>query len=1337
MAKLGGCRKLFAFALAVGLFIGLIFPASTPSHAAPGINQQMNFQGRLLNAQGATVPDGYYNIEFKIYQDGDGQTAGNTTGTPAGTLKWTESHLNANSQGVVVKNGFMSVQLGSVTPFGTSVDWDQDTLWLSMNIGGTNTTCTPFSSCTPDGEMVPMKRLSATPYALNAGQLGGRTSADFLHNTTSPQTANLNIQSAAANSVTAVIRGATSQTADILQAVTNAGTGLTVTSSGSTKIQVDSTDAFTIQSAAGSTLLGVDTVNRKLTVNQGSMVLTGFATPAAPTIAAASNQGGSLSGAAGTTYYYKVSALNGAGESVASAEASIASSSFTPIDAPGSAVSAADSGTAGNVSCDGTNGCKYVVTFVTANGETTSGIASAALLNVTSKTISLSSIPTGPTGTIERKVYRSTNGSAYALAVTITDNTATTATDNIASPSGSVPASNTARTNTNNATVTFGSVTGATSYRIYRGTSSNGQNNYQTASSSPFTDTGAAGTAGTVSTSDSSARLGVGTATPSEALEVGGNIALSQGGNRTIAVTDNTAADAAGYSLTLAAGGAEGSSIGNVGGQLILQGGNAAGTGNNNGGNITLSGGVGSGTGANGLVVLSTPTFSTTTNDANCYTAGTLVSASCTIALSSVNNSAAILVGFSQDGQTATLPAPTITTAGRVIYVSAADGSKDFTLKINSGGTGNEVAMRENTSATMIWNGTAWTAAGASSSTTLQAAYDNTLQSAGGAELVVSKTSATNGLTIRDSNVNAVNGTLLSIQTSSAAALLSVNSNVTEYASNAGAEIAGSSGLSTFPANTWSSMNGAAVTRYTTAGDFIATGQGSVSVATDTTADSGAKNTLSSPLTANTNYNVSFSARLASGIFTDMNVYYSVDGIAASVPCTVSQAVATSVWTKVNCTFKAPASGITTDNAVFIRQTASGTARSLYVDNLSVTIAADYNYASDGSVNDATNFTTNWSSVSGATVSHDSTVGHDASNSAKVVTTSAGQGVRNLLSINPLPGTLYRVTVYAASNTTGFNSFAVRYSRDGGTSFVNCADYNTQTISSSTTDFTKITCYILTDSTAATSPYMYFTQGDATGRTFYVDTHSMTLSSNSTPNVQIGGGVNGGPVTLLTLDRGASAPIASNNDALLGSMYYDTTLGKLQCYEADGWGACGSSPDNVVTISPEYTNAVMHGTGIGTMTADICSDALNINDGSSSQPVICGVNETFNFYKWTSPQATAQTYSIYVTYQLPSTFSGFASGQTSLIGRTDSSNAIVEYQVYRNSSTSGLNACGAAVAVSSGIASAWQTGIASGTADPSTCSFEPGDSIVFKINMTTSQNANAYVSNLNFTFNNK
>lgn len=167
---------LLSSALLLGVFVVVSVVLTQKASAVAGINQQFNFQGRLLNSQGVAVADGFYNIQFKIYQDGTGTAAGN----PGGTLKWTESWLNSASKGVQVKNGYMSVNLGSVTPFGNSVDWNQDTLFLSINVGNTNATCTPFTSCAGDGEMLPMKRLSATPYALNAGMIEGKRASDFL-----------------------------------------------------------------------------------------------------------------------------------------------------------------------------------------------------------------------------------------------------------------------------------------------------------------------------------------------------------------------------------------------------------------------------------------------------------------------------------------------------------------------------------------------------------------------------------------------------------------------------------------------------------------------------------------------------------------------------------------------------------------------------------------------------------------------------------------------------------------------------------------------------------------------------------------------------------------------------------------------------------------------------------------------------------------------------------------------------------------------------------------------------------------------------------------------------
>ncbi len=216
----------------------------------------------------------------------------------------------------------------------------------------------------------------------------------------------------------------------------------------------------------------------------------------------------------------------------------------------------------------------------------------------------------------------------------------------------------------------------------------------------------------------------------------------------------------------------------------------------------------------------------------------------------------------------------------------------------------------------------------------------------------------------------------------------------------------------------------------------------------------------------------------------------------------------------------------------------------------------------------------------------------------------------------------------------------------------------------------------------------------------------------------------------LQLGQSDTAPAASP-----GTMYYDTTLGKVQCLEASGWGNCGDAPDTFMAISPEYKNAVMNGTDIGIISSDFCSGSLGINDGSKGQPVVCAPEETYNFYRWTTDEEEDQTRSIYLTYQLPENFKGFVDGSTAIMGRTDSDNALVDYQVYRDDGN-GLLSCGSPVTVSQGFQTNWQKGLATEESDPVNCEFEAGDSILFRINLTAKNTANAYVSNVNFIFRN-
>lgn len=815
--------------------------------------------------------------------------------------------------------------------------------------------------------------------------------------------------------------------------------------------------------------------------------------------------------------------------------------------------------------------------------------------------------------------------------------------------------------------------------------------------------------------------LGTQTASTGIDMQFGGSA------NRTIQVLQNTSAGN-GRDLTVKAGQALTTG---TGGALNLRGGDGAGT-NQNGGNITLTGGTPTGTGAQGLVNLSSTSF---------VSSGSTQSFGSNGSVTGIDSYSTIVASATTTGLTITVPTPTFQTVGRVVYVSAANGSSDFSLSL--AGTSVEIAMKANSTATLIWNGTGWTAAGASSSTTLQAAYDNTLISAGGAEILLNNSTAGgDGLTIRNNTgVKSITGALLEVQTNVGSNLFSVNNNAVEYATNGGAETQGTAS-NNFPASqpTWTATANATVARETTAAN-VATGQAAVSVVAAASATNrGVINRLSTTLTQNLQYTVSYTVKASTTGFSSLQTYYSSDGSSYSTQCTHSGTVASSVWTRVTCTFTAAAVG--SSNSIIIRvPSTDATARTFYIDNLSVTVSAGVNHAVDGSVDSALG--TNWQAIGGS-VARSTTVIYDTSGSVAATTGATNRGVYNNMAsgITPAVSTQYRVAFYARGDGTNAATIAVNYSRDGGTTLTACQDYNTQTAQASA--FTLITCFFTTDGTTPTAAQLRITQTGATPATFYVDALSVTLNTNNASNVQIGSGSKGGPTTLLTLDRSSTAPIAANNDAYLGSMYYDTTTGRIQCYEADGWGACGSAPDNIVNLNPEYAGAVLNGTGVGTMTTDFCSNqasVLQVNislcDGTGTPAV-----KATNYYRWTSPQATQQTYSIYVTYQLPTTFKGFSSDTTvQLTGRVDStSNAAVTYEMFRSEGGT-VYACGSETNVittpagAAGSANNWYTYGINGN-EASGCGFSSssgGAYVIFKINMKANSGANAYVGTLSFT----
>jgi hypothetical protein len=199
----------------------------TRVYAAPA--NTLNFQARLQTSAGNVVPDGAYSIEFRLYETASG-----------GTAVWTETQAN-----VQARNGYLSVYLGSVSPFPSNIDWSEQH-WLTMNVNS-------------DGEMNPRIRLTAVPYAFRAAQ------ANALRNGTGTLSADDILQKAPLT----------------IQSVNGAVAGLRFNQTGSgglIQLQGDGSDVFTVNKAGNGLFGGTLQVNgASLSVGtastKGSLVL--------------------------------------------------------------------------------------------------------------------------------------------------------------------------------------------------------------------------------------------------------------------------------------------------------------------------------------------------------------------------------------------------------------------------------------------------------------------------------------------------------------------------------------------------------------------------------------------------------------------------------------------------------------------------------------------------------------------------------------------------------------------------------------------------------------------------------------------------------------------------------------------------------------------------------------------------------------------------------------------------------------------------------------------------------------------------------------------------------
>lgn len=187
-------RRIMPVALAVfGVFSFAFMNLRAPKVAYATTADTINFQARLQGISGAIVPDGDYNIEFKLYDASSSSGSLQGSCTNDAHCLWVETRTSTDK--VTTKNGYLSVSLGSVNAFPSTIDWSQH-LWLTMNIGGTGT-------ASWDGEMNPRLPLTAVPYAFQAGRA---STADQLSTTSGSNTSTLSIQAPTGGSQTFVIQ---------------------------------------------------------------------------------------------------------------------------------------------------------------------------------------------------------------------------------------------------------------------------------------------------------------------------------------------------------------------------------------------------------------------------------------------------------------------------------------------------------------------------------------------------------------------------------------------------------------------------------------------------------------------------------------------------------------------------------------------------------------------------------------------------------------------------------------------------------------------------------------------------------------------------------------------------------------------------------------------------------------------------------------------------------------------------------------------------------------------------------------------------------------------------